>query len=237
MLHVPCRLGRGNRDASRTNRVGGAWEVPVRRRGNRVAWVPHGQLAGRTATVAGVGAAEVAALRTRRHRRADGAPWRRRRRSGDPGARVGDGRCVVRGPRCSPSRRRARQASCARRRGDRHRSKSARTSSSTGSDAGTRCHAGSMDPAIARKTWRTLEPVHGAIYFAPQAREEYAALGLRRSDAGLLRVAGGADGGGAGLGGDRHLLQLRSGSRSAEHGRGVGAGDSGADPGRPLPGG
>jgi hypothetical protein len=35
-----------------------------------------------------------------------------------------------------------------------------------------------MDPAIARKTWRTLEPVHGAIYFAPQAREEYAALGL-----------------------------------------------------------
>jgi hypothetical protein len=35
-----------------------------------------------------------------------------------------------------------------------------------------------MDPAIARKTWRTLEPVHGAIYFAPQAREEYTALGL-----------------------------------------------------------
>ncbi len=35
-----------------------------------------------------------------------------------------------------------------------------------------------MDPAIARKTWRTLEPVHGAIYFAPQAREEYATLGI-----------------------------------------------------------
>lgn len=35
-----------------------------------------------------------------------------------------------------------------------------------------------MDPTIARKTWRTLEPVHGAIYFAPEAREEYAAVGL-----------------------------------------------------------
>jgi hypothetical protein len=35
-----------------------------------------------------------------------------------------------------------------------------------------------MDPTIARTTWRTLEPVHGAIYFAPQAREEYAALGV-----------------------------------------------------------
>jgi hypothetical protein len=35
-----------------------------------------------------------------------------------------------------------------------------------------------MDPTIARKTWRTLEPIHGAIYFAVEAREEYAALGL-----------------------------------------------------------
>jgi hypothetical protein len=35
-----------------------------------------------------------------------------------------------------------------------------------------------MDPDIARRTWRTLEPVHGAIYFAPEAGEEYAALGL-----------------------------------------------------------
>jgi hypothetical protein len=35
-----------------------------------------------------------------------------------------------------------------------------------------------MDPTIARKTWRTLEPVHGAIYFAPEAREEYASLGI-----------------------------------------------------------
>jgi hypothetical protein len=35
-----------------------------------------------------------------------------------------------------------------------------------------------MDPIIARKTWRTLEPIHGAIYFAAEAREEYQALGL-----------------------------------------------------------
>lgn len=35
-----------------------------------------------------------------------------------------------------------------------------------------------MDPTIARKTWRTLEPVHGAIYFAPEAADEYARLGI-----------------------------------------------------------
>ena len=35
-----------------------------------------------------------------------------------------------------------------------------------------------MDPVIARKTWRTLEPIHGAIYFAAEARDEYKALGL-----------------------------------------------------------
>ena len=35
-----------------------------------------------------------------------------------------------------------------------------------------------LDPVIARKTWRTVEPLHGMIYFAPEAREEYAALGV-----------------------------------------------------------
>jgi hypothetical protein len=35
------------------------------------------------------------------------------------------------------------------------------------------------DPArVARRPWRALEPVHGMIYFAPEAREAYAALGL-----------------------------------------------------------
>jgi hypothetical protein len=35
-----------------------------------------------------------------------------------------------------------------------------------------------MDPTIARKTWRTLEPIHGAIYFAAEARDEYRTIGL-----------------------------------------------------------
>lgn len=35
-----------------------------------------------------------------------------------------------------------------------------------------------MDPIIARKTWRTLEPFHGLIYFAPEAHTAYASLGL-----------------------------------------------------------
>ena len=35
-----------------------------------------------------------------------------------------------------------------------------------------------LDPTIARKTWRTLEPLHGLIYFAAEAGEAYAALGL-----------------------------------------------------------
>jgi len=34
-----------------------------------------------------------------------------------------------------------------------------------------------MDPLIARKTWRTLEPLHAAIYFVPEAVEEYRNLG------------------------------------------------------------
>jgi hypothetical protein len=36
----------------------------------------------------------------------------------------------------------------------------------------------SLDPVVARKTWRTLEPVHGLIYFAPEAGAAYEALGL-----------------------------------------------------------
>ena len=35
-----------------------------------------------------------------------------------------------------------------------------------------------MDPALARKTWRTLEPIHGLIYFAPEASEAYVGVGL-----------------------------------------------------------
>jgi hypothetical protein len=35
-----------------------------------------------------------------------------------------------------------------------------------------------MDPLIARKMWRTLEPYHGVVYFAPEPREEYKNLGI-----------------------------------------------------------
>ncbi len=35
-----------------------------------------------------------------------------------------------------------------------------------------------MDPVVARKTWRTLEPYHGAIYFAAEPRDEYKKLGV-----------------------------------------------------------
>jgi len=35
-----------------------------------------------------------------------------------------------------------------------------------------------MDPVVARKTWRTLEPIHGMIYFVPEADESYQSVGL-----------------------------------------------------------
>ena len=35
-----------------------------------------------------------------------------------------------------------------------------------------------MEPDVARRSWRALEPYHAMIYFAPEAQEEYAALGL-----------------------------------------------------------
>jgi len=34
----------------------------------------------------------------------------------------------------------------------------------------------------ARRTWRTLEPLHGMIYFVPEAAEAYAALGIAGRD-------------------------------------------------------
>jgi hypothetical protein len=36
-----------------------------------------------------------------------------------------------------------------------------------------------IDPALARRTWRRLEPIHGMIYFVPDARAHYEAIGLR----------------------------------------------------------
>lgn len=48
----------------------------------------------------------------------------------------------------------------------------------------------SADQLRARKCWRTLEPYHGFVYFADEAAEEYARLGLRgRSGYFLSRAA------------------------------------------------
>jgi hypothetical protein len=35
-----------------------------------------------------------------------------------------------------------------------------------------------LDPTLPRAAWRAAEPIHGMIYFAPEAHERYAALGL-----------------------------------------------------------
>jgi hypothetical protein len=43
-----------------------------------------------------------------------------------------------------------------------------------------------VDASVARKTWRTLEPVHGMIYFAPEAAAAYAAAGLDDARAGYF---------------------------------------------------
>ena len=43
-----------------------------------------------------------------------------------------------------------------------------------------------MDPIIARKTWRTAEPIHGMIYFVPEGPEQYAKLGIGEGQAGYF---------------------------------------------------
>lgn len=43
-----------------------------------------------------------------------------------------------------------------------------------------------MDPITARKTWRTLEPIHSMIYFAPEAAEHYRHAGLEHPRAGYF---------------------------------------------------
>lgn len=48
-----------------------------------------------------------------------------------------------------------------------------------------------MDPVTAKKTWRTLEPVHGMIYFTPDGAVEYGAIGISSARMGYFasRVA------------------------------------------------
>ena len=35
-----------------------------------------------------------------------------------------------------------------------------------------------MGPIFARKRWRTLEPIHGMIYFVPEGPERYQSVGV-----------------------------------------------------------
>ncbi|MDI6098973.1 hypothetical protein QLQ12_10210 [Actinoplanes sp. NEAU-A12] len=35
-----------------------------------------------------------------------------------------------------------------------------------------------LDPAVVRQAWRAAEPLHGLIYFTPEAHQRYAALGI-----------------------------------------------------------
>jgi hypothetical protein len=39
-----------------------------------------------------------------------------------------------------------------------------------------------VDPGIARRSWRTLEPYHGLVYFAPEPAAAYASLGIEGFD-------------------------------------------------------
>lgn len=43
---------------------------------------------------------------------------------------------------------------------------------------GTSATNGTVDPAEARRTWRSLEAVHGMIYFTPEAPPRYAEVGI-----------------------------------------------------------
>ena len=45
-------------------------------------------------------------------------------------------------------------------------------------DLHTPIHTSGDEALLARKTWRTLEPLHGMIYFVPEAAEAYARIGI-----------------------------------------------------------
>ena len=49
-----------------------------------------------------------------------------------------------------------------------------------------------MDPVLARKTWRTAEPLHAFIYFVPEADEQYEAAGLDPGRMGYFASRGAA---------------------------------------------
>ena len=47
----------------------------------------------------------------------------------------------------------------------------------------------------ARKTWRTLEPLHGMVYFVPEAAEAYGRLGISGRAVVESETHGSSDGG------------------------------------------
>ena len=49
-----------------------------------------------------------------------------------------------------------------------------------------------MEAVLARKTWRTAEPLHAFIYFVPEADEQYAAVGLEPGRMGYFASRGAA---------------------------------------------
>ncbi len=78
-----------------------------------------------------------------------------------------------------------------------------------------------MDPVVARKMHRTLEPYHGLVYLVPEAADAYARHRVARGAHGLLRVACRADGAGGRRRGDRDVLQLSTRPRALGHSAGL----------------
>ena len=67
---------------------------------------------------------------------------------------------------------------------------------------------GDTDALRARKTWRTVEPLHGMIYFVPEAADAYARLGIT-GQAGYFASRAAPMGAVTGRRGRLHVLQLQ----------------------------
>jgi hypothetical protein len=51
-----------------------------------------------------------------------------------------------------------------------------------------------MDPLLARKTWRTVEPIHGIVYFGRESLDVYKRLGLTKPNQGYFATRAAAMG-------------------------------------------
>ena len=70
-------------------------------------------------------------------------------------------------------------------------SSNANAGASSSSNASASASASDVSPGEARRTWRSLEAVHGMIYFTPDAPPQYAAIGITSNRTGYFasRVA------------------------------------------------